>query len=95
MKARLGEITRDRVVETGEEFQNVPFDIVDDAGAVVDSRKIAVPLTATIQEVTTEVKAIVATFESDRKLAQESAAADALSEDARKVAEALSGTVIE
>jgi hypothetical protein len=95
MKARLGEITKDRVVETGAEFQNVPFDIIDDAGEVVDARKIAVPLSATIEEVTAEIKAIVATFESDRALAEASAEADALSEEARKVAEALSGTIIQ
>lgn len=95
MKAILGQITRDRVVETGEEFQSVPFDIVDDAGTTVDSRKIAVPLNATIEQVTAEVKAIVTTFESDRNLAAASAAADALSTEAQKVADALSGTTIE
>lgn len=97
-RLKIGVITKEMVIETGEYFLDVPVDFieVDENGVenIVDVKKYGFPFTMPAQEIQTELVKTLATTISDAENAVNNQVLDQLNKQADETVAELSGIVI-
>jgi len=86
--------SKDRVQSTGEEFLSVKVEVKRDDESI-GFRQYGFPLTATADEIRTELERNCAGFDADAAAAERNAASDAANANADEVSAALIGTTLE
>lgn len=95
MKAVIKEIGKGRIQQTGEEFLDVAFDLVDNDGNVVMTRKLGFPLDATKETIVGELAKFVSAHESDKAHAERIAESEARHAAADETIAELTGQSVE
>jgi len=90
-KSVITDIEKVRHQETGTDFLDVSFDLVDESGAVVTSRKLGLDPSASKEEVETELIKYATTFTSEQVQAVTQRKLDAVDENVASLKEELVG----
>jgi hypothetical protein len=91
MKAKILSATKTTLQEDGSEFLDIAFEIRNEDGEVLDTKRRAFPLDTPAETIQTEIAAFVSVFESDRANAEKNKERDAIHAKADKTIDEIVG----
>lgn len=101
IQATIRSVEQGRIVKTGEEFLDLTVDFHEDVEVggkvqenVLDTRKYGYPLGTTTEEITESIQKAIANLEQERAQAVKQKKVDVLQNNAKEVAEDLTGVTI-
>lgn len=94
MKATITTATKTTLQEDGSEFLDVAFEISNEDGEVLDTKRRAFPLDTPAEQIQADVAAFVSVFESDKQHAEANKERDAIHAKADETIEEIVGKEI-